>query len=96
MPEAYADSYEVVIQIHLDGDQWGAVVGPDPISGVAGFGYTVNEVMAKSSLRWSAIIGIGKNSPSRIRSRDQSHSRNRSTVQSELWQTVPCDRHSLR
>ena len=27
MPEAYADSYEVVIQIHLDGDQWGAVVG---------------------------------------------------------------------
>jgi hypothetical protein len=45
MPEAYADSYEVVIQIHLDGDQWGAVVGPDPISGVAGFGYTVNEAV---------------------------------------------------
>ena len=34
-----------VITIHLDGDQWGAVVGPDPIRGVAGFGYTVNEAM---------------------------------------------------
>jgi hypothetical protein len=31
MSEAYAESYEVVITIHLDGDQWGAVVGPDPI-----------------------------------------------------------------
>jgi hypothetical protein len=30
----------------LDGDQWGAVVGPDPIKGVAGFGHTVNEAMA--------------------------------------------------
>jgi hypothetical protein len=45
MPQAYADSYEVVIQIHLDGDQWGAVVGHVPIRGVAGFGYTVNEAM---------------------------------------------------
>jgi len=47
MPEAYADSYEVVVSIHLDGDQWGAVVGPDPIRGVAGFGSTVNEAMVE-------------------------------------------------
>jgi hypothetical protein len=46
MPEAYSEQYQVMIKIHLDGDQWGAVVGPDPISGVAGFGYTVNEAMA--------------------------------------------------
>ena len=46
MPDAYAESYEVVVKIHLDGNQWGAVVGPDPISGVAGFGYTANEAMA--------------------------------------------------
>jgi hypothetical protein len=45
MPEAYAEQYQVVVTIHLDGDQWGAVVGPDPIQGVAGFGYTVNEAM---------------------------------------------------
>jgi predicted RNase H-like HicB family nuclease len=45
MPEAYAESYEVVIRIHLDGNQWGAVVGKSPIEGVAGFGYTVNEAM---------------------------------------------------
>jgi hypothetical protein len=36
MPEPYADSYQVVVNIHLDGDQWGAVVGPDPISGWRG------------------------------------------------------------
>jgi hypothetical protein len=47
VPEAYADSYEVVVKIHLDGNQWGAVVGPDPIKGVAGFGFTVNEAMAE-------------------------------------------------
>jgi hypothetical protein len=46
MAEAYADSYEVVVKIHLDGNQWGAVVGDDPISGVAGFGHTVNAAMA--------------------------------------------------
>ena len=34
MPEAYAEHYQVMIKIHLDGNQWGAVVGPDPISGV--------------------------------------------------------------
>jgi hypothetical protein len=45
MPEAFAESYHVVIKIHLDGNQWGAVVGLDPISGVAGFGFTVNEAM---------------------------------------------------
>jgi hypothetical protein len=43
MPEAYADSY--IIRIHLDGDQWGAVMRLDPISGVAGFGYTVNKAV---------------------------------------------------
>jgi hypothetical protein len=47
MPDPYAESYQVVIKIHLDGDQWGAVVGPDPISGVAGFGFTVNEAMVE-------------------------------------------------
>jgi hypothetical protein len=46
MPEAYADSYQVVVKVHLDGNQWGAVVGPDPIKGVAGFGATVNAAMA--------------------------------------------------
>ena len=43
MPEAYADSYEVVVKIYLDGNQWGAVVGPDPTGGVAGYGFTANE-----------------------------------------------------
>lgn len=38
--EAYVDSYEVVMKIHLNGNQWGAVVGPDPIGGVTGFGYS--------------------------------------------------------
>jgi hypothetical protein len=33
MPEAYACSYEVVVQIYLDGNQRGAVVGPDPTGG---------------------------------------------------------------
>jgi hypothetical protein len=47
MLESYADSYEVVVKIHLDGNQWGAVVGPDPISGVAGFGYRVNGAMVE-------------------------------------------------
>jgi hypothetical protein len=46
MPEAYADYYHVVVKVHLDGNQWGVVVGPDPIKGVAGFGSTVNEAMA--------------------------------------------------
>jgi hypothetical protein len=27
MPEPYAEQYQVVVKIHLDGDQWGAVVG---------------------------------------------------------------------
>ena len=33
---------------HQDSSRWesvGAVVGPDPISGVAGYGYTVNDAM---------------------------------------------------
>ena len=47
MPEAYAESFEVVIKIHLDGNQWGAIVGPDPIKGVAGFGLSANEAMAE-------------------------------------------------
>jgi hypothetical protein len=46
MPEAYAEQYQVVVNIHLDGYQWGAVVGKNPIEGVAGFGHTVNEAMA--------------------------------------------------
>ena len=29
----------------MDGNAWGAVLGPDAIQGVAGFGYTVNEAM---------------------------------------------------
>lgn len=45
MPDPYAEQYQVVVKIHLDGEAWGAVVGPDPIQGVAGFGYTVNEAM---------------------------------------------------
>ena len=45
MPQAYAESYQVVIKIHLDGKQWGAVVSDDPISGVAGLCYAVNEAM---------------------------------------------------
>jgi hypothetical protein len=45
MPETYALSYEIVVKIHLHGNQWAAVVGPDPNSGVAGFGSTVNEAM---------------------------------------------------
>jgi hypothetical protein len=32
--------------VHLDGQEWGAVVGENPIEGVAGFGFTVNEAMA--------------------------------------------------
>ncbi|WP_447983839.1 hypothetical protein [Nitrospira sp. Nam74] len=47
MLEAYAESYQVVIKIYLDGNQWGAVVGPDPIRGVAGFGFTVNEAVVE-------------------------------------------------
>jgi hypothetical protein len=43
MPEPY----EVIIKIWLDGKQWGAMVGEDPISGVAGFGYSVNEAMVE-------------------------------------------------
>jgi hypothetical protein len=70
MPEAYSEQYQVMIKIHLDGDQWGAVVGPDPISGVAGFGYTVNEAMAILSWRWSVIIGIGRSLPRRISQRE--------------------------
>ncbi len=31
----------------LDGNQGGAVVGDDPISRVAGFGYSINEAMAE-------------------------------------------------
>jgi predicted RNase H-like HicB family nuclease len=45
MPEPYADQYQVVVKVHLDGNAWGAVVGKNPIEGVAGFGYTVNEAM---------------------------------------------------
>jgi hypothetical protein len=47
MPKAYADAYEVVVKIHLNGYQWGPVVGPNPITGVAGFGYSVNEAMVE-------------------------------------------------
>jgi len=47
MPEPYPEHYHVFVKIHLDGNQWGAFVGPDPISGVAGFGFTVNEAMAE-------------------------------------------------
>lgn len=43
MPEPY----EVVITVWLDGNQWGAMVEDDPISGVAGFGYSVNEAMVE-------------------------------------------------
>jgi hypothetical protein len=46
MPEPYAEHYRVVVKVHLDGNVWGAVVGPDPIRGVAGFGSTVNAAMA--------------------------------------------------
>jgi hypothetical protein len=46
MPEPYAEQYQVAISIHLDANQWSAVVGPDPIRGVAGFGSTVNAAMA--------------------------------------------------
>jgi hypothetical protein len=45
--------YDVVVGIHLDGDQWGAVVGADPIIGDAGFGATFNESMA------DLVINIG-------------------------------------
>jgi hypothetical protein len=65
MPEPYAEQYQMVVKIHLDGNEWGAVVGPDPIQGVAGFGYTVNEAMSISRTRWTSTTGIGKNSPSR-------------------------------
>ena len=43
--DAMPERYEVVITVWLDGNQWGAMVGHDPISGVAGFGYSVNEAM---------------------------------------------------
>jgi predicted RNase H-like HicB family nuclease len=46
MPEPYAEEYHIVIKVHLDGQEWGAVVGENPIEGVAGFGSTVNEAMA--------------------------------------------------
>jgi hypothetical protein len=46
MPEPYAEQYRVVVKVHLDGQAWGAVVGKNPIEGVAGFGHTVNEAMA--------------------------------------------------
>jgi hypothetical protein len=45
MPEPYAEQYRVVVKVHLDGNAWGAVVGKNPIEGVAGFGHTVNEAM---------------------------------------------------
>ena len=47
MPEAYADSYEVVVRIHLDRNQWGAVVGPIRSAAWPGLGYTVNEAMVE-------------------------------------------------
>jgi hypothetical protein len=47
MPEPYAEQYQVVVKIHSDGNQWDAVVGKNPIRGVAGFGSTVNEAMAE-------------------------------------------------
>lgn len=53
------------LPVWLDGNQWGAMVGADPISGVAGFGYSVNEAMVNSRNRWISIIAIGKNSLSR-------------------------------
>jgi hypothetical protein len=46
MPEPYAEQYHVMVKIHSDGNQWGAVVGKNPIRGVAGFGATVNAAMA--------------------------------------------------
>jgi hypothetical protein len=47
MPQTYADSYEVVINIWLDGNQWGALVGENITTGIAGFGYSVNEAMVE-------------------------------------------------
>jgi hypothetical protein len=47
MPQAYADSYEVIIKIWLDGNQWGALVGENITTGIAGFGYSVNEAMVE-------------------------------------------------
>lgn len=41
------DAHEVTVRFWVDGNQWGAVVGPDPITGVAGFGASVNEAMTK-------------------------------------------------
>jgi hypothetical protein len=42
-----ADSYEVVVKIYLNGYQWGPIVGPNPITGIAGFRYSVNEAMVE-------------------------------------------------
>jgi hypothetical protein len=66
LPEAYAEAYQVVIKIHLDGNQWGAVVGKNPIEGVAGFGYTMNEAMVDLTKQWRYTIAIGKSSRMRI------------------------------
>ena len=43
MPERY----DVVIKIWLDGNQWGALVGQNITTGIAGFGYSVNEAMVE-------------------------------------------------
>ena len=43
MPERY----DVVIKIWLDGNQWGALVGDNITTGIAGFGYSVNEAMVE-------------------------------------------------
>lgn len=39
------EKYAVTVEIFLDGNQWGALVGENITVGVAGFGYSANEAM---------------------------------------------------
>ena len=39
------ERYAVTVEIFLDGNQWGALLGGNITVGVAGFGYSANEAM---------------------------------------------------
>jgi hypothetical protein len=68
MAEPYAEQYQVVVNVHLDGNVWGTVVGKNPIQGVAGFGHTVNEAMADLVIQMEHDHRNWEDSPSRIKS----------------------------
>jgi hypothetical protein len=42
----------------LDGNQWGALVGENITTGIAGFGYSVNEAMATQDHHRSFALAL--------------------------------------